>query len=929
MFISKTNRNRILPLKTNSADFVGLKTSRKRQFFALLLIIVSLTLKPCSCFANSVEIQLLYSMLGADGKYYIPEAYYAAPIIIDISGNGRKEIIFGNYSLSVADAVTGDVYWKVNGGKDRTTPYKVGNDVGTLWDLEVCDIDGDDKYEIISVYKGGVVSVLDTSGYAKPGWPQQLAGEKGKVTASARSLEVADLNHDGKCEIIVGASTYSSECVWVYDYRGNIMKGWPQLASYQDAKIAGIEKMWTGYSYGVFMDGVTSGDIDGDGISEVLVATDTGYLCIYDINGKLKPANKSIFGGRTWGRVGLFESMDTEQDMSKQANEGWGGEIRGNETREELYKGELGHAVVRVCDVNGDGTNEIITSAIILDRDKNRNNTDGDYDSSKYMTMFIFNADRTRFGGWETVPTDKDFMGAPLIQDAEGLAMGVQAEPVVCDLNGDGINEILLNTYDGCVHAFSVNDVLHEFENFPYRIPQSGYVAETASGVVCQDLNGDGRKEVIFVTATKSPDGSKNYGQKGGLYILNYDGTLLANTLLPNGYPKYETGLPVYTNFAYAKPAVDDVDGDGYYEIAVNTRYSGLCLYKVKGNFTAPKSSNNLYDDDITVKVSGEHVRFDQEPIVYNSRTMVPMRKIFEALGADVTWNEDTKTASGKRGDRTVKITIGSKKMYVNKKLIEIDTPAMLVGGRTLVPVRAISEGLGCDVDWDGNKRLVSIVPKVFKWSEWSTSRPNVDRDLYYVEEKTEYRFRTREKETYESDYKYNSSNFVREEKSYGNWSGWKREYVSENENRDVKTRTQYEEKRYHYAHYCTGYISDSSDRFKTWDHKWRDECLYHDLGWYDHELSPQPDGNGGYACYIDGTMYRCSNTCYRWYLIETTGGEYTEYNYRPIYYKYIYWQWGDWSRWTNWDDYEPYFSYSERGSYDVEERTMYRYKEK
>ena len=65
------------------------------------------------------------------------------------------------------------------------------------------------------------------------------------------------------------------------------------------------------------------------------------------------------------------------------------------------------------------------------------------------MTVFIFNADRTRLGGWETVPSDRDFMGAPLIQDAESLAMGVQAEPFICDLNGDGVNEILLNTYDG------------------------------------------------------------------------------------------------------------------------------------------------------------------------------------------------------------------------------------------------------------------------------------------------------------------------------------------------------------------------------------------------------------------------------------------------------------------------------------------------
>ncbi|MBO4897632.1 MAG: hypothetical protein J5590_04985 [Clostridia bacterium] len=899
----------------------------------LLFMVIALSLvfvSDCVAVKGDASLSLVYSMSGADGAHYIPEAYYASPIIVDFDSDGRREIVFGNYSLCVADAGTGNVYWKVNGGYDRTVPYKTGADVGILWDLDVCDIDGDGVYEIISVYKGGIVSVLDWHGYSKRGWPQQLAGEHGVVDASARSLEVADLNHDGKYEIIVGASTESAECVWVYDCRGNILEGWPQLASYQDAEKAGTDKIYTGFSFGVFMDGVTSGDIDGDGTDEVLVATDTGFLCIYNIKGKLMPANSKIFGGRTWGRVGLFESMDTEQDMSKAANEGWGGAVKGNETRDILYKGELGHSVVRAVDLNGDGKDEVITSAIILDRAKNTNRKSGDYDSSKYMTFFIFNGDRTRYGGWETVPTDQDFMGAPLIQDADGLAMGVQSEPVICDLNGDGISEILLNTYDGCVHAFSVNDALHEFGKFPYRIPQTGYIAETASGVVCCDLNGDGCKEVIFATATKSPDGSKNFGQKGGVYVLNYDGTLVAYSQLPDAYTIFETGRPAYTNFAYAKPAVGDVDNDGKYEIAVNTRYSGLCLYRFDGSFTTPKLSSNNVDDDITVKVSGNTVKFDQEPIIYNNRTMVPMRKIFESIGATVAWDPATKTATGIRGDRIVKITIGSKHMYLNNKLIEIDTPAMLVGDRTLVPVRAISEGLGCNVQWNDASRTVSIEPKIFQWSSWSTTRPNVDRDLFYVEEKTEYRYRTREKETYTQDTKTNSWNFIKEEVTYGSWSSWQRDRISENENREVKTRQQSEKKYYHYAHYCTGNISDANHRYRTSDYKFHSDCLYHDLGWFDYKLPEHPDGEGG--CVLekdDGKYYRCANTCYRWYLVETRGGDYLEYSSRPIYHKYYYWRWSDWSRWSDWQESYPYGAYYGNEYYDVESRTVYRYKEK
>ena len=53
--------------------------------------------------------------------------------------------------------------------------------------------------------------------------------------------------------------------------------------------------------------------------------------------------------------------------------------------------------------------------------------------------------------------------------------------------------------------------------------------------------------------------------------------------------------------------------------------------------------------------------------------------------------------------------------MYVNNKAIELDTAPFVLSERTLVPVRAVAEGLGCEVDWDGRYNLVSIMPKVFK----------------------------------------------------------------------------------------------------------------------------------------------------------------------------------------------------------------------
>ena len=114
-------------------------------------------------------------------------------------------------------------------------------------------------------------------------------------------------------------------------------------------------------------------------------------------------------------------------------------------------------------------------------------------------------------------------------------------------------------------------------------------------------------------------------------------------------------------------------------------------------------------DDGITVYIDNKKVSFDVEPMIINDRTMVPMRAIFEALGADVTWNDASKTAKGVLGGTTVEITIGAGYIVKNGQSTYIDTPATVVSGRTLVPVRAIAASFDCNVNWDAAKQRVDI----------------------------------------------------------------------------------------------------------------------------------------------------------------------------------------------------------------------------
>ena len=99
--------------------------------------------------------------------------------------------------------------------------------------------------------------------------------------------------------------------------------------------------------------------------------------------------------------------------------------------------------------------------------------------------------------------------------------------------------------------------------------------------------------------------------------------------------------------------------------------------------------------------LDGKEISFDVPPQIINGRTMVPIRAVFEALGATLEWNAATRTAKATIDDYVVECTIDSKTMTACGEKIEMDVAPVIVDGRTLVPVRAIFEALGATVSWD------------------------------------------------------------------------------------------------------------------------------------------------------------------------------------------------------------------------------------
>jgi len=112
---------------------------------------------------------------------------------------------------------------------------------------------------------------------------------------------------------------------------------------------------------------------------------------------------------------------------------------------------------------------------------------------------------------------------------------------------------------------------------------------------------------------------------------------------------------------------------------------------------------------DVTVYLNNEKMIFDQNPIIENGRTLVPLRSIFEGLGAEVKWNPDIQEIKGITSGKEIVLRVGETSATVNGNTVTLDVPAKIENGRTLVPLRFISESLEAEVKWNADEYRIDI----------------------------------------------------------------------------------------------------------------------------------------------------------------------------------------------------------------------------
>lgn len=145
---------------------------------------------------------------------------------------------------------------------------------------------------------------------------------------------------------------------------------------------------------------------------------------------------------------------------------------------------------------------------------------------------------------------------------------------------------------------------------------------------------------------------------------------------------------------------------------------------------TLGSSCASAKNDGIKVMYDGTAIEFDVQPEIIDDRVMVPMRTIFETFGMKVKWDGDAQTITAKRKSKTVGMTIGSTDMTKNEDTYSFDTAPVIADGRTLVPVRAISDLLGLDVEWNADEKTVEITTPTDEEDEaWKENTGTINLD--------------------------------------------------------------------------------------------------------------------------------------------------------------------------------------------------------
>ena len=498
-------------------------------------------------------------------KSWAETGWFSSPGLVDLNGDGKKEIVAPFYSLFVFDSA----------GNTLATIKQDAYTKGRIYaPAVVADLDGDGVIEIVAAGNEGTVAAYEWKNGTltiKSGWHASTASAG--QSPEGRGMAAGDLDGDGKIEVAVTTTNTADggAQVFVFSPNGQLFQPagvtWQAWPRYNTRKGLGGDADTNGEGmagYGCYGLNVGIGNIDDDAQQEVIVTYDNHEINAFKADGTSVRAS-SYFTNRSsqylnqpldWGQFIRWADPQVEENHYHLHTGDW------PDINTTMWL-QWTASPPSVADLDGDGQNEVIGIPNAEMKEP--------YETQGYAFTVLQGArnggarSAMRLPGWETLP-----MSAKPVPRADGdwyPPSGVPA-PVVANILGDNHPEIIATINDGAIYAVGPDATILWHYNYA-----KGAAKTFASEPVVVDLNRDGVPEIVFGTYALS-------NNAGRLVILSNTGTELYDIPLPGqGSDGNGIGVP-------AAPSVADLDGDGTLEIVLLTFDHGVDVFNVPGSGT-------------------------------------------------------------------------------------------------------------------------------------------------------------------------------------------------------------------------------------------------------------------------------------------------------------------------------------------------------
>ncbi len=452
------------------------------------------------------------------------ESWSASPAVADIDEDGQNEIIVARSGLVLAWHLDKKIVFRAKTGK-------------RIWASPVvADLKPSNPGLEIAVASGSQIYVWDKNGNTIPGFPVSWRGE-------LRSLAAGDIDKDGEYELVAVTTKLlkankKRDIIIAYNMDGSVVSGFPPNTT----GTSGCDEKC--YVYNGYDQNIAIGDVNNDGIDDILATQDNAYLSLHHGSGKAFDANKMFAKATKFGGVRFLHDYE-------RAKLGWSD----NEANDN--QAHFTNSAPAIADVNGDGVNELI----VLGSVQNANQKD----RKRGVSLWILNNDGSRIKGWETPFHAPNYLAGLWDYKGENIVAACN-QVTVADIDPSRSGpEFIFAGFDGKIHA--VDTKKQEIWNYTYTKSKN----VLTGGVLVADLNADGSPEIVFASYST---------------LLNHSHLFILDAA---GNKKYK--LPLPKRGAMPVPTIADVNGDKQLEIIVSLKdaedkKSMVQVYTVKGSST-------------------------------------------------------------------------------------------------------------------------------------------------------------------------------------------------------------------------------------------------------------------------------------------------------------------------------------------------------